>query len=214
MENPVAAVQPRTDGRQRILKKATELFAQAGYEGTSLSQIATAAGMRKPSLLYHFDSKEALRKEVLAEFFTHWRELLPSVLAQTRGGEDRFTVLMEACVNFLTEDPNRARLFVREAMDNPEAFSAEMTEQLTPWLALVARAIEEGQRSGVVRKEVNAEAFILQMVRLAMTHFAMTGVISAFMPTTDQPTDRSLEELLRIGQVALFSPHEEASKNG
>ena len=203
------STQPRTDGRERILRKATELFALGGYEGTSLSQIADAAGMRKPSLLYHFDSKEALRKEVLSQFFAHWRELLPSVLAQTRGGEDRFTVLMEACVTFLTEDANRARLFVREAMDNPEALCAEMTEQLTPWLALVARAIEEGQRSGVVRQGVNAEAFILQIVRLAMTHFAMTGVTAAFMPTTANATDRSLEELLRIGQVALFAPTEE-----
>ena len=205
--------QPRTDGRERILRKATELFAQGGYEGTSLSQIAEAAGMRKPSLLYHFDSKEALRKEVLSEFFAHWRELLPSVLTQTRGGEDRFSVLMAACFTFLNEDENRARLFVREAMDNPDDVCAEMTEQLTPWLSLVARAIEEGQRSGVVRPEVNAEAYVLHMVRLAMTHFAMTGVNGAFMPTTDRASERSLDELLRMGRIALFCAPGEAPDN-
>ncbi len=210
----MSANQPRTDGRERILRKATELFAQGGYEGTSLSQIAEAAGMKKPSLLYHFDSKESLRQEVLSVFFAHWRSLLPSVLAQTRSGEDRFAVLMDACFQFLTEDPNRARLFIRETMDNPKDFCTEMTEQLTPWLTLVSQAIEEGQRSGVVRQDVHAESFVLHMVRLAMTHFAMTGVTGAFMPTTKNCGARSLQELLRIGQTALFAPQQERPDHG
>lgn len=200
----------RIDGRERILNEATRLFAELGYEGASLSAIAEAAGMRKPSLLYHFDSKESLRHAVMAHFLDHWKEVLPAILERTRGGEDRFSALMGACIDFLTEDPNRAKLFVRAALDHPEELSAQLKAQLTPWLGLVSSAIEDGKRSGVVGQDVDADAFILQAVRLAMAQFAMPSIAAAFMAQPDKAQERSLNEMLRMGRAALFTSPREA----
>ena len=52
-------------GRIRILDEAASLFLQSGYAGTSLRDIAAAAGMKAGSIYYHFESKDQILEDVL-----------------------------------------------------------------------------------------------------------------------------------------------------
>ena len=53
--------------RERILETAARLFAERGYTGTSVRDIAAELGIANPSLYYHFKSKRELLTELLAE---------------------------------------------------------------------------------------------------------------------------------------------------
>jgi AcrR family transcriptional regulator len=55
------------DTRQRILDVAAKLFADNGFDGTSVRDIATELGIANPSIYYHFKSKAELLTELLAE---------------------------------------------------------------------------------------------------------------------------------------------------
>lgn len=67
--------------RERILQVALELFAQHGYAGTSLRDIADRMRLTKAALYYHFPSKEALLDGALAPALTRVREVLAAVPA-------------------------------------------------------------------------------------------------------------------------------------
>jgi AcrR family transcriptional regulator len=63
-----------SDGRNRILKSASVLFAERGFRGVSISDVADAAGLVKSSIYHHFENKEALYLAVLAEMARQSRE--------------------------------------------------------------------------------------------------------------------------------------------
>ena len=75
----------------QILNTALNMMARKGSGDTSLQEIANAVGIRKPSIMYHFESKEALRHAVLDHVFQHWNDVLPRLLqAHARDGLSRF----------------------------------------------------------------------------------------------------------------------------
>lgn len=75
----VATTEPRgrrSDTREVILKTALELFADKGYDATSMREIAEKIGISKPALYYHFDSKEDIVRGVLGDQMAQIEELV------------------------------------------------------------------------------------------------------------------------------------------
>src|SRR5947208_15156620 len=63
-----ASPTPRTDTRSRVQKVALELFAEQGYEKTSLREIAERLGVTKAALYYHFRSKEDIVRSFIEDY--------------------------------------------------------------------------------------------------------------------------------------------------
>ena len=88
------------DITQQILAHATRLFAARGFVGASLRDIAKAVGIRKPSLLYHFNSKDELRRGVLEKMLAHWNEVVPRLLKAATSGHEQFQAVATETLEF------------------------------------------------------------------------------------------------------------------
>ena len=146
----VAKVQPlgrrrarRGSGRRAILDAATGLFAERGFGGVSVQEIADAAETHKTTVLYHFETKEALHEAVLDEALGR----LASVMREFLAGElrrDRLAYLLDQNQSFFAEHIPLARLLERELLESTdvEAYLQRFVEPIyLPALNSIERAI-------------------------------------------------------------------------
>jgi AcrR family transcriptional regulator len=89
----IAEARARTDTRARIQQVAVELFAEHGYEGTSLREIAERLGVTKAALYYHFKSKEDIVASLVQDYYGQIDALIEWGQAQPRTAEMQREIL-------------------------------------------------------------------------------------------------------------------------
>lgn len=193
--------------RTQILEEATRLIAARGFEGTSLQSIADAVGVKKPSVLYHFPSKVELKRAVLDDLLSRWNDVLPRLLmASALTGLAKFDAVMNELCRFFADDPDRARLIVRELLDRPGEMGSALEAQVRPWVDVVASFIEKGQESGQIQAGVDPRAYVLHVACFALASFATSHAFNtALGQRADGQVDpRAQAELIRIARTSLF----------
>jgi TetR/AcrR family transcriptional regulator len=200
------------DNAALIRAAASKLFATHGYEGVSLQAIADAVGITKQTLLYHYPSKDALRRAVIEHVLSHWRRTLPGILQAVTSGRRRFQALTEELIRFFDSDRDRARLLFREVLDNPSDTKRLLVESLRPWILLVAEYIREGQKIGLIREDVDPETYVLHVILLVIANAATMSTLGSVLHSDShsdsqarrETEQRQLAELVRLTRTALF----------
>lgn len=203
---------PRTDVSKQILEHATRLFAARGFVGASLRDIARAVGIRKPSLLYHYRSKDQLRRSVLEQMLAHWNETMPRLLKAATSGHEQFEAITTETVNFFVADPDRARLLLREMLDRPGEMEPLVASHVRPWTKIMSDYITKGRDQGRVHADIDADVYVAHVINLIVCGVAMLDSFAALTPAAPpthakakrEATTRHVQELLRIARAALF----------
>jgi AcrR family transcriptional regulator len=174
-----AAGPRRNDRRRAILDAATELFAERGFGAVSVQEIADAAGTHKTTVLYHFETKDALHDAVLDEVLgllaAQMREFLAGDFAR-----DRVAYLLDQQHAFFAEHRQMARLLERELLESaePEAYLRRFVEPIyLPAVASLQRAMD----AGVIRR-IDPALFIYDLHVLLISYFCHSPLLQRLKP--------------------------------
>ncbi len=114
MSTPVRQLLSRPERQQTILAGAAAAFAQAGFAGTSMEDVAAASGITKLIVYRHFESKAELYRAVLERTFERMRDEFVRGLEESRAGAGVRAVLIAG-----REQPDGLRLLLRHAPREP-----------------------------------------------------------------------------------------------
>ena len=143
------------DGRARILAAALDIFAIAGFEGSSLRQIAQHAGLQHQLVVYHFKTKDALWRQVVSSIFEeasrqqsllHWAERV-----RVAGPADALREMLQAFALFTAKRPEFHRLLSFEGQADSDRLAWLLETFVRPHYEISTRAIRAAQDAGVAR---------------------------------------------------------------
>ena len=134
--------------RAELIDAALALFAERGFRGTTIADIATATGTAHGLVYHYFSSKDELLSAVLDHytFLPHLRELL--AVSRDRPAAEVLTEIAVGLSRVLDERPELVRLVVSEAQTNRvvgEALDRVMTEGLGAITGYLQARIEIGE---------------------------------------------------------------------
>lgn len=155
----------KTDKREHILLVAEELFAEKGFDGTSVRDIAQLAGVNLAMISYYFGSKENLLKELIEYRFSYTISLLEEKSNdQLHSPWEKIEWLIDFYVDRII---NNRRFHSIMSQEYNTGRSEEIKELITSIkmqnLERIKKIIAEGQRKQVFRK-VDVEMTLATMM--------------------------------------------------
>jgi AcrR family transcriptional regulator len=197
--------------RERIIEEATRHFADAGYEATSLRQIAQAVEIDAATLVYHFGDKPSLFAEVYRLGHLEFLAVLDPLLsrlhrvqnrAELRDVLDDFVVDMH---DFIEANLSFVRLSLyRMLQDSSDIIDVEETLQ-TVAIAAIAQTFDDLIARGIIR-DIDSRAFVVFMVSSFSTwHMAGRVKPSWFgKPRLDSRDGRARSEAFYVDLVESY----------
>jgi AcrR family transcriptional regulator len=168
----VAKKVDKTQRRKDIVQAAMDLFAHQGFEATSISQVAAAAGIGKATVFEYFASKEELIQFAVAHWLEGWMESLDASVAAIEDPEERLRTYAISSMSGFLDDPQALKVMLslwqlavqgglESLMQSPELWSVWQHAQDS-----ISGAVRDGVSQGRFRPEFadQADAIALNLM--------------------------------------------------
>lgn len=170
---------------ERVSSAAERAFSRRGFDGARLEDIAKDAGISRPSLLYHYKTKQALYAAVVRGVFADLGEVLEASFVGAASFPERLDRVLTAFLDFVGNRVEAPRLILREILDDRGEGRALLLEAGVPILEMVERFVRDEGREHVPR-DLPVRAALLQLVSSTFVKTASGPLEAALWPGEDQ----------------------------
>ncbi len=201
MAEPLVALSTR----EAILLEARRCFAEHGYEGTSLNEIAEAVGIRRPSLLHHFPSKEAIYSEVFTISLAEWSIRVEEAVGRGLEGWQKVDLVITTGFRFFVENPEFVRIIGREAIDDGANLGIDLGAALRPFLQRAMGWFEKEIAEGRFRR-VDTEQLLITGYSIMFGYFSEAPFLASLLdrdPMSPEALEARLQHVRNLFHVAL-----------
>ena len=208
--------QPRSKGEvtaQRILNAAEELFAERGFAGTTLRDVAEQVGIQNPSLYNHYKSKESLYSAVLERGIGPVLAVLTEYVGKTRKRNLDSEFLITRIMEILTAHPHLPRLVQHETLTGGQRLTALLREWIAPAFERAHQMVEDSPSASHWKAE-QIPLLVLAMYHVMLGYFTIAPLYKE-LNGKDLLSQKALREQTNflIAMTNTLFPEEEASSN-
>src|SRR5262245_30387231 len=202
--------------RERILDAAEALFADRGFEGTALRDVAARVGIRTPSLYNHFPSKEALYAAVLERTIEPVLAVLSEIVQSPQASRPGSREVVERVMAVLARRPDLPRLVAHEALAGGEHLRPLLQKVVAPVLVRAQEAVlttPGAERWGRER----APLLVLAAYHMVVGHFAIAPFyreLSGQDLLEPEALDRQTQFLADVLELLFSAPPAPAGSEG
>lgn len=192
--------------RTAILSAAAQRFAQWGFNGVSLNDIAADVGIRRQSLLHHFESKVNLYREVFDRALEEWYNRVEEAIAEVDGvGWDQVELVIRAGFRFFRENPEFVRMVRWEALAGKGQARIDLGNALHPLFIRAVQYFKREMDSGRLRRH-DPEQLLLTGYGALLSYFSDTPFIKGLLrrdPLSESAMDERLDHIIGLFRNAL-----------
>ena len=170
MVKKIAKAEKAVNGANRdqdILEAAIHIFAEKGYVGSSLQEVADSVGLMKGSLYHYISSKESLLYRMFQEAHEQANLIIAEVDAKNLAPEEHLREFVRTLAAFYVINQERASIYFRESRHLTGKDRETVKEQQKAFRAYVRGLIEDVHKAGLTRPDLD--------IRIA-SYFLLTAV--------------------------------------
>ena len=189
----------QTDKRTLILDAAIRVFAEHGYHGARVADIAEDAGVAHGLLYHYFASKDEVLRTIFVE---NWGELIGRFRAVEDADEsasEKLEGIAKILLRTWRNDPALVTVMVREVARSQQ-LQAQVTE-VREAFAIVERVIEEGQAQGTFRADVDAR--LASWIFYGGLEEVLTGWVLGQLPDGEEDVTRAERTAIELALRGL-----------
>ncbi len=157
---------------QKILETAADIFAEVGFAGARVDEIAKLAGVNKATIYYHIGDKEALYAEVLHNIFENIAERINKEIVKADTPEQKLKTYIRQLSKTVDTHPQMASIMLRELASGGKDIPVVVTRDLTGMLEDLICILDEGEKKGVF---IKTSPFVVQMMIIGAIAFYKTS---------------------------------------